>query len=50
MFYFIKHLKDKFHGKIEDKMLNKLIHYPKMIIETSWLYLEIYKTKTKVSA
>ncbi len=40
--YFIKMLKDQFYGKIEDKLFHKLIHYPKMIIESVWYYIFIF--------
>ncbi len=42
MFYFLKMLRDQFYGKIEDKMFNKLIHYPKMLIEAAWYYIYMY--------
>lgn len=42
MFYFLKLLKDQFYGKIEDKMFGKLIHYPKMVIETAWYYIFMF--------
>lgn len=41
--YFIKMLKDQFYGKIEDKLFNKLIQVPKMIIEAVWYYIFIFK-------
>lgn len=40
--YFIKILKDQFHGKIEDKLFSKLVQYPKMILESTWYYIFIY--------
>jgi hypothetical protein len=40
--YLIKILKDQFHGKIEDKLFNKLVQYPKMILEATWYYIFIY--------
>ena len=45
MFYFIKELKDQFHGKIEDKMFGRLIHFPKKLIECSWYYIYIFSEK-----
>lgn len=30
--YFIRILRDEFHGKVEDKMFAKLLKYPKMIL------------------
>ena len=42
MVYFIKILQDQFYGKIEDKLFNKLVQYPKMILEATWYYIFIY--------
>ena len=40
--YFIKILKDEFYGKVEDKLFNKLLKYPKMILEATWYYIFIF--------
>lgn len=40
--YFIKILQDQFYGKIEDKLFNKLVQYPKMILEATWYYIFIF--------
>ena len=40
--YFIKILKDEFYGKIEDKLFDKLLKYPKMMLEATWYYIFIF--------
>lgn len=42
MFYFLKLLREQFFGKIEDKLFQRLIHYPKMLIEVAWYYIFIF--------
>jgi hypothetical protein len=39
MFYFLRLLREQFHGKIEDKLFQRLIHYPKMLLEAAWYYV-----------
>ena len=47
MFYFLNLIKNEFYGKIEDKMFNKLIHYPKMLIESIWYYIFMFAKTEK---
>ena len=42
MMYFVRVLRDCFNGRVEDRMLVKLLHYPKMVVEAAWYYVFIF--------
>jgi hypothetical protein len=42
MFYFLRVLREQFFGKIEDKLFQRLIHYPKMLVEVAWYYVFMF--------
>ena len=42
MVYFIRVLRDCFQGKVEDKLLSKVLKYPKMVLETAWYYVFLF--------
>lgn len=42
MFFFLRVLKEQFFGKIEDKLFQRLIHYPKLLVEVAWYYVFIF--------
>lgn len=43
MFYFLRVLREQFYGKIEEKLFQRLIHYPKLLIEVAWYYVFIFR-------